>query len=106
MNDDGIQCIHCDTYDDHKIKHIRRRLENDDPRLVKLSIGIGSYEPPDGDWERDGRSVGANTNLKTLVISGDNEDYRTGEESLIGRSFIITSKHFLEELQVTVQYNN
>lgn len=30
VNDDGIQCIHCDTYDDHKIKHIRRRLENDD----------------------------------------------------------------------------
>lgn len=29
VNDDGIQCIHCD-YDDHKIKHIRRRLENDD----------------------------------------------------------------------------
>lgn len=74
-------CHHCDTYDDHKIKHIRRRLENNDPRVVKLTISKGcSYEPPDGDWERDGRSVGANTHLKTLLINGDTNEHVHGED--------------------------
>ena len=62
-----------------RLKKIRRRIEENDPKLVKLAIYIGEsytecdmYRPHDGDWERDGKSVGRSIHIKELVL-GDHD---------------------------------
>ena len=49
---------------------MRRQFESNYPKLDKLTIGTNVrcnlYLPHDGDWERDGKSIGKNTNIKHL----------------------------------------
>lgn len=58
---------------DHSFHQVRRQLERNDPVLTKLKIAYGEggvrpgdYYPLDGDWERDGRSVGGNTHINEV----------------------------------------
>ena len=52
---------------------IRRQIETNDPNLETLEMGDDGYLPHDGDWARDGYSLGQNTSLKELVIWGTDD---------------------------------
>ena len=74
--DDGSDgCL--SSYDDDDILQnkqikMRRQIENDDPELNKLTIGYSHiYHPNDNDWERDGKAIGRNTQIKEIDFSRD-----------------------------------
>lgn len=61
-------------------KQIRRQFEGNDPELTTLTIGYETsryvfrgkyYFPPDGNWERDGITIGRNTQITQLNIESD-----------------------------------
>ena len=50
----------------------RRQIVNNDPELRRLFVGgRHGYNPPDGDWERDGKGIGKNTHIKEIDFSRD-----------------------------------
>ena len=53
------------------LKLTRDRIESNDPELNKLTISPHSYHPLDGDWERDGRSIGRNEHIKELCFANN-----------------------------------
>lgn len=57
----------------HSSEQVRRQIESNDDGFVKLDIGDDCYLPRDGDWERDGRSIGNNTYIKEATIWGVDE---------------------------------
>lgn len=70
-NTDEIESDNESTnHHDAWLEEIRSKLECDDDWLTRLFIDkYGSkYQPPDGDWERDGAAIGMNTHLQLLGV--------------------------------------
>ena len=59
---------------------IRCQIDDDDPDLDKLSICRYFYYPPDRDWERDGISLGRNTQIKELRLGAGLRDFVRRDE--------------------------
>lgn len=50
----------------------RRQIVNNDPELRRLFVGgRHGYNPNDNDWERDGKAIGRNTQIKEIDFSRD-----------------------------------
>mmetsp|Transcript_27920 Transcript_27920/g.48270 ORF Transcript_27920/g.48270 Transcript_27920/m.48270 type:complete len:612 (-) Transcript_27920:8-1843(-) len=66
-NDEDAADINVQT---NFLMQVRRQIEGNDPDLVKLEIYPHYYVGRGNDWERDGKSIGENTRIKELIISG------------------------------------
>ena len=61
---------------------MRRQIEGNDPELNTLYIDKYNYLPPDGDWERDGKSIGRNDHIRELRF-GEYEGINMGEDDFV-----------------------
>mmetsp|Transcript_43834 Transcript_43834/g.78676 ORF Transcript_43834/g.78676 Transcript_43834/m.78676 type:complete len:609 (-) Transcript_43834:41-1867(-) len=70
-NSDDLSDEYESSDGDHLDVQMRRQIEGNDPDLVKLEIGF----PHGNGWERDGKGIGKNTQIKELIISDLDELY-------------------------------